>query len=225
MASLKKELITLKSDLADSKTYVNNYAKFLYQVQNDYYTSESLSSIKLFVRSDNIAESMSSEDLVEMLLQRLKLLMVRIQEKQLAYLTYSRELNEEKVSYEADVVSYQNSIKSLEEQKQNLYKLLAYIQGDLEKSTQQVEDLFSSKQELEQQMTALQKLADPDTQAILDENSGVFTLLNETDRSDGQKYFSWPVFPVEYIGYYYHDTNYLESYGKQFQGLRLEIPQ
>jgi hypothetical protein len=88
-----------------------------------------------------------------------------------------------------------------------------------------VDDLYESRTELEDQLDRLQYLTDPETQEILNENSIVVDLLKEMDKDDGNKYLSWPVFPIEYISYTFRDTSYLEQFGKMIEAVRLEIPQ
>lgn len=219
---LKNEIITLETDLQTTRENLSDYAQFLYKISNDYYTKDlAVSTLKLFVKSDNIAASLSTDALVQMLMMQLEELLHTIKKKQLLYANYMLTINKTKLAYQDSVVGYKQQYATLNEQKNHLYELMTYIQGDLTKAKAKLQQLSQSKVQLQNQIETI-KVAKV-THAAAD--SATYDLLNSRDRDDGNKYLTWPVLPVKNINFYFKDTDFLQEFDKEFPGIDIDVPQ
>lgn len=126
---LKKGILSLDTDLYSTREQLSDYAKFLYKISNDYYGKDlDVSTLKLFVKSDNIAASLSTDALVQMLMVQLEELLQTIKKKQILYANYMLTINKAKLSYQDSVTQYKQHYDTLTDQKNHLYELLTYIQ-------------------------------------------------------------------------------------------------
>lgn len=221
---LKQQIKELAISLETSKSNLTAYTTFLYKLQNDYYGKDlAINDIKLLVKSENIADSLSSDLLVQMLTQQLTVLLDSIRREQVARTKHIMDLNATKLSYEASAKKLTSDMKELKQQKKYFYELLWYLQASREDADAKVGSLRLSKQELESEMNRLQYAT---TQSYhVKTGSVTYQLLHLKDREDGDRYFSRPVMPVGNVQYYYHDPYYLQQYGKQYEGISLDVEQ
>lgn len=224
IASLKDALELLQQDLEESISYAETYARFLYKIGNDYFGSDlEISDLKLLVRSENIAQTLSSDDLVQLLMLRLNELLTTIEEKQRLYLTYTLQLNKARVTYQRGVEYYSEELVRLQEQELHLYELMSYLQEDLARAQQKVQEIEASRQQLDKQISTIQQATSQ--RQLVNEGSPVYKLLNKDDRDDGDRYFTWPVLPFDEVEYYYQDPYYLQEKGSPMQGVYINLPQ
>jgi peptidoglycan hydrolase CwlO-like protein len=224
IASLKDALELLQQDLEESISYAETYARFLYKIGNDYFGSDlEISDLKLLVRSENIAQTLSSDDLVQLLMIRLNELLTTIEEKQRLYLTYTLQLNKARVTYQRGVEYYSEELVRLQEQESHLYELMSYLQEDLARAQQKVQEIEASRQQLDKQISTIQQATSQ--RQLVNEGSPVYKLLNKDDRDDGDRYFTWPVLPFDEVEYYYQDPYYLQEKGSPMQGVYINLPQ
>ncbi|MBP7847805.1 hypothetical protein KA013_01100 [Patescibacteria group bacterium] len=103
----------------------------MYKLNNDYYGSDlEISDLKLLTKSDNIAATLSTDMLVQMLTIKLQALLFELQSQQIRYSDYTIELNRAKLAYEDTAFALKKDLESLEQQKKHLYLLLTYLQQD-----------------------------------------------------------------------------------------------
>jgi murein DD-endopeptidase MepM/ murein hydrolase activator NlpD len=223
---MKEEVVQLDADLQGTREYITDYAQFLYKISNDYFEKDlAVSTLKLFVKSDNIAASLSTDALVQMLLVQLEELLHTIKKKQVMYANYMLNLNKTKLSYQSEVEQYKQDFNMLTEQKKNLYELMTYIQGDLTKAKQRMQQLSQSKLQLQNQIENIKITKSAHATAEIGADTATYDLLNSRDRDDGNKYLTWPVLPVKNINFYFKDTNFLQEFDKEFPGIDIDVDQ
>ncbi len=223
---LKADLASLKIEIEKGQQNLSHYTTFLYKLNNDYYGSDlEISDVKLLTKSDNIAATLSTDMLVQMLTVKLQALLFELQSQQVRYSDYSVELNKAKLSYEDTAFGLKKDLESLEQQKKHLYLLLSYLQQDKASTDGQIHFIGQSKQELQRQLSVMRKVANSNLEEGVDEGSQIYTLLQLPDRDNGKKYFSRPVLPATNIQYYFHDPFYTEEFKESYDGVSIEIPQ
>lgn len=157
---LRGDLATLKVEIEKSQQHLSHYTTFLYKLNNDYYGSDlEISDIKLLTKSDNIAATLSTDVLVQMLTVKLQALLFELQEQQIRYSQYAVELNRAKLAYQETAFSLKKDLESLEQQKKHLYLLLSYLQQDKASTDGQIHFVGKSKEELQRQLSVMRKVA------------------------------------------------------------------
>jgi septal ring factor EnvC (AmiA/AmiB activator) len=223
---LQENIVTLQGSLNDSKEYLRLYTTFLYKMNNDYYGKDlAINDVKLLVKSDNIADSLSADHLIQMLTLKLTVLLDAIRNQQVSYTKYVMELNKAKLAYQTAASSLKDELEDLQQQKQHFYELLSYLQSSRSEADEKIGLLRTSQDELEEQISYLRAAADFGNQTEIEEGSRLYELLNIKDRDDGDRYFSRPVLPITYVRHYYHDPYYFQEYKKEFEGLAVDVEQ
>lgn len=223
---LKTKVRSLEWNLQDSKWNLTQYTTFLYKLHNDFYGQDLwINDVKLLVKSDNIADTLSSDHLVQMLTTKLTILLDVIRNQQVGYTKHIMDLNKAKLAYQTAAWSLKDDLEELQQQKRHFYELLSYLKASRQEADSKIGKLRLSRDELESQMKQLQQATNISTQQDIEEWSRLHELLNIKDRDDGKRYFSRPIMPVKFVQYYFNDPYYTQETGKQFNGIKLEVEQ
>lgn len=218
ITELKADLETLGVEIEKSQQHLTHYTTFLYKLNNDYYGSDlEISDLKLLTKSDNIAATLSTDMLVQMLTIKLQALLHELQTQQIRYSDYTIELNKAKVSYQDTALLLKKDLESLEQQKKHLYLLLSYLQQDLASTDGQIHLVGKSKQELQRQLSVMRNVANSKIEEGVEEGTQIYTLLQLPDRDEGKRYFTWPVLPATRIQYYFNDPFYTEEFNEYYE--------
>ena len=225
--STKDKLDGLQKDIDQTVDSLNNYTKVLYKVKNDFYSNDlKIDDLKLFVGSDNIATSLSSEELYNSLSLKINELMSSLSVKQQDYDNTIIELQNSIDKHKNELTQYNLEIQYLAEQKQQLDKLLEYFKSDKEITDKKYAQIVTSQAELEKQKKTLQEdMAKNPAQVInytdwLDLKS----LANDSEQSDWDRFFSWPLNLPPRINTLYKDPSYKAMFGSDHIALDIKAP-
>jgi len=226
ISDLKWEVQELEGTLWNSKDNLTEYTTFLYKLHNDFYGKDlNINDIKLLVKSDNIADTLSSDHLVQMLTMKLTVLLDLIRTQQVSYTKHIMDLNRAKLAYQNAWRSLKRDLEELQQQKSHFYELLSYLKASRDEADNRVGKLRLSRDELEWHMSQLQQATNISMQNDIQEWSPLHKLLQVKDRDDGNRYFSRPIMPVKFVQYYFNDPYYAQEYGESFQWISLEVEQ
>lgn len=216
----------LKENIHTSKDDLRNYTLFLYKLNNDYASQNiAVSDIKLLVKSNNIAETLSSNNLVQMLTMKLEDLLHYLREQQATHIKQIMDLNEAKLIYQDTAKHLKTNLESFQQQKKHFNELLSYLQTSRIHADEKIGTLRQSKDELENQIGRLKQITEADRKPLLASWSKAYELLNTKDKEKWQRYLSWPVIAIQQIYYHYHDEAYLNEYRKEFDGIDIAVDQ
>lgn len=225
--STRDKLDVLKKDLDQSIESLNNYTRILYKVKNDFYSNDlKIDDLKLFVGSDNIATSLSNEELYKSLSLKIKDLMETLTIKQQDYDNTIVELQNSIDKHKNELTQYNLEIQYLAEQKSQLDKLMEYFKSDKEITDKKYIELVNSQSDLEKQKQALkEEIAKNPTQVInytdwLDLKS----LANDNEQPDWDRFFSWPLNIPPKINTLFRDSSYKAMFGSDHVALDLKAP-
>lgn len=223
---LQEGIDQMKKELLQERENMAIYVQFLYKMNNAYASPEAwVEDLKLFVKSESIAHTLSRQELTELLTLKLQTLMDAIRDKQNSYGDMIVALTTTKNKYKMAVQFYKRNLQDLKEQQKSLYELLSYIQQDRAAAAAQIDQITSSKDQLADQVEKLKRVSEQKKGVLVDQESNVYKLLNAKDREDSQTYFSWPAFPFEKVLYTFHDEKYTSVNGDYFEGVRLIVEQ
>jgi len=156
LSELKESLEIIKADIDETKANLIRYTNFLYKINNDFYGKDfNIDDIKLLVKSDNIADSLSNEDIVKSLTVKMDELLEVMNKKQDTYMEYTNQLNELRVKYKYEVIQYQRDIQNFNEQKRYLLELFKYMRANKDELDQKYDFLIKNKEQLKDQIIDL----------------------------------------------------------------------
>ena len=226
ISEVKKSLQSLKVSIEQSKNDLSRYTLFLYKLNNDFYgQDDTISDIKLLVKSDNIAESLSSSNLVHMLTVKLEDLLIVLQQQQAKYTKQVMQLNKATLSYQTSARHLKKELDNLWQQKIHFNQLLSYLEVSRNEANAKIWTLRQSKEELEKQIARLKNITDSAWKPLVSPGTKAYNLLNIKDKEKGQRYFSRPIAPLYRINYFYHDEKYLKEYGEEYEGVDIDVEQ
>lgn len=226
MVELEQLIAQTKKDIDQSKSDLMTYTNFLYKINNDYYWKDlSIDDIKLLIKSDSIAWSLSTEDIVKSLTVELDQLLKTMSENQKKYEDYMQKINEIRTQYKYEVQGYQNDINNLTQQKKYLWQLFIYLKKDKKEVDNEFDFLFDNKDNLKKQIFNVMLLSKQQTpEAQFGTGIDISQLLQSTERSDSDKFFSWPVNPPFRFTAGFDDDWYKEQIGVKHNAIDLAKP-
>lgn len=222
--ALKQSIVDTQDDIEKSSQDLQEYTRFLYYLYNDYYGRwSSDTTVSLLIKSDNLAESLSTNDSLVILTGHLQTLLDAMKQKQRDYLTTIHDVNKAQIAYTQAWLKLKDELDMLDQQKASLYELLSYLQSTKDIADTRISDLRASQDELSKQISSIKNI----TQWWLKvkEWSVASQLLAKKDKEDSDSYFTWPVLWAPFIGRYFHDEYYFKDKWEKFDGVRFEVPQ
>ncbi len=191
--TLDRIVSTLSKDIWQTQEYITLYAKMLFKVTNDYYLNdEEMSTLKLFSKSNNIAESLSKDDLVKLLYWSLDMMFAQVESYYDQYRTSLQNIRVTVNEYNDEIQTYKDEIQLLEKQRDHTIELLKYLDDDVSYIQKKISEIDRSKENVRKQMDRMSDVSES-TVSFLDGNSSVRKLLDEKDKKEWPTYFSWPV--------------------------------
>lgn len=227
--SLERIVNELTVDIQQTQHHIALYAKMLFKVTNDYYIEdEEISALKLLSKSDNIAETLSKDDLIRLLYTSLDHVFLKIESYYSQYRTSLQNIRVTVNTYNDEIQVYKHELNMLEKQRDHTIELLTYLDDDVSYLQWRISEIDSSQSEIKEQMNRMEEIADS-TVTFLDDNSAVRELLDEHDRREWPTYFSRPVRFVEAIlsstdVWMYADQQWLILHAEQWSSIHAPAP-
>lgn len=229
MIDLRKDIARVEMDINETKEDLEAYTVFLYTLANQVYgRGRGVNDIGLLIKSDNIAESLSTNDMMQMLTRQLQALLDTMKTKQEDYAESIKKINVAKLVYQETVNKLDRDLDALQQQKTSLYELLSYIQSSKNIATSAVITLGTSQQNLKQEMATMQTITNSYALQRLREKevSGPIAQLKElVDRDDSDKYLTWPFIGKPHVLAWYGDQELQEQNGEPFETVRFALDQ
>lgn len=224
IARLKDWIASIQRDFDKSSKDLQSYTKFLYYLYNDYYGRGSWwNDVSLLIKSDNIAQSLSTNDSVIILTKYLQTLLDTMKWKQHNYVAMIQDINKAQVAYTQAWYKLKDDLDALNQQKASLYELLSYLQTTKELADSHVSSLRSSQDALASQLWTIRAIT---KQAkSVKEWTPAADLLAMKDKDDSDTYFTWPVLWAQFISRYYHDDYYFKDKWEKYEWVRFEVAQ
>lgn len=157
MNVLNKDIATTVRSLQDTRNYIitskeslTRLVQLLYLVQNDYYGAggESIDDIKLLLKSDNISDTLSADDIMNSLIAQFNTLIEDLTDHQTTYAAQYKSYNELRADYKKTVIAYEDKILTLNEQKAYLMDFLKLYRSNKATLNDQMKDLFQTRTQL-----------------------------------------------------------------------------
>lgn len=227
IVTLRDQVKSIESEIDSTKSYLVNYTNLLYKINNDYYGSDlNIDDIKLLAKSNNIAQSLSTEDVIKSLTVKLDELLQIMRERHESYVDFSQQINDIRIKYKYEVEKYTIEIETMNQQKKSLLDLLRYIKEDKISVDNEYNNLFENQNNIKDKISDLISISknwldNMKTPSWLD----LSPLVQAKDQEDSDKYFSWPVLPAKRITTFFNDPSYKKIFWVDHKWLDLASSQ
>jgi murein DD-endopeptidase MepM/ murein hydrolase activator NlpD len=221
MSIAKQRLSLIEKDYSLHKEYFSSYTNLLYKIQNELYSDVFISKIKLFAKSDDIADTITQEEFIRILSDKIQFLLYDLQMQQQSYESSLAQMNYIYLEYEKKVKDYENELAWVELQRKELVELFSLIQQGQSDIQSQMNQINKEKYDVNQEIQQIQQTS----KASKIIQSKVTDLVSKSDRDIGSKYFTWPVLPIQKILYYYQDADRKKQENSDHIWLRVSVAQ
>lgn len=227
LKKLQEQLDEMKESIDETKAHLSSYTNLLYKINNDYYSdNNNVDDLKLFVKSSNIAETLSTEDVIHSLTFKLDELLDVINKKRMKHAQHSQILNNMKSQYSLEVKEYKIEVESMQQQKKYVIELFQFFKDDKVELDSKYQQLTSNKANLQDQIKKL--LTDKKERLEQTEIKwwvNVRPLLQSKERDDWDKFFTWPLLWVNRITAFFNDQDYQKEFGVLHKWIDIPRPQ
>ncbi|MBS8122343.1 murein hydrolase activator EnvC family protein [Candidatus Vampirococcus lugosii] len=225
LGELETKISYLHKDLKVNKENLKRYTNVLYRINNDFYGKGSnIDDIKLLVNSENIANSLSGEEVIQSIALKMNDLMYLISEQEKKYLSYAKNILFIRDNNKIQVRKYQNELKNYEQQKIYLKKLFEYIKEDKDNVDSELNNLFNEKQTIENKIKTINNnILKADMES--DSEFHFSELFKNPERENVGNFFSWPVNDVSGISAFFDDPRYKRKFGADHLAVDLVVEQ
>ncbi len=206
IAKSTKSLQETRRYILASKQTLGRLIELVYLVQNDFYGAgqDRIDDIKLLLKSDNISDTLSANDIVNTLVDQLNELVEELTARQIQYTEEYERATALRTAYKKLVLGYENKVQTLQEQKAYLMDFLKLYKSHKAALGKQMINLFETRAQLKAKITAVVRAVSDHkmSQAFLS-SSGYQEFLDLKDvREQRKNFFLWPVLPITGIENY-----------------------
>lgn len=222
-----KEIQGSRSGMVDTKAYIEEFANFIYKLDNKLYNEEtnSIDEIKLLINSDNIPLTLANDHLVQSMILQLNDLMNNFQENEEKQLETIKKLNQLKSKAKASITEYQNEIEQLQQKKNYLLQFMKLYQNDSTQRQLTIDTLFESTKSVYEKMVELINDAKKWVYKV-DFDMEKKLLALDTFAHDNDAYpIARPIYPIENIQTYFGDEAFQKQYGIPHIGIQITAEQ
>ncbi len=219
----KTSLEKVNQDRITAKDFAGKLLNILYQFKNEYYNQDLvIDEIKLLAKSENIATTMSAEEIMQILTMKFDQLLKFIDQKDIQLHKLLNDLESNQQKYTDELKKYNQEIQNLNEQKQNLLEYIK-IYWEWKTTLDTIEsDLTKTRIQLISEVEEVLK----NSRKYLDDNKELKKkLISKETNEDGTRYLSWPVYPIQDVQWAYNNLQYVQRYDKNNLGMDIILPQ
>lgn len=213
-----------------SKGYIQEFSNFLYKINNQISYDNEIDDVRLFALSDNIAVSVSNEQMVKSILNQFNEMMNSLdldEEKQVKLI---KTLNKLKIKASENVEAYQSILSVLNQKKNYLIQFMQLYKDD-QLAEQKFSMIFDNIKDV---YTAVQSLISN----IVKKDYSDVTFNMKERMEQAEKYYddtnawasnlqvlAWPIYPIQNIQRYFRDADFENTNGIPFQWIQIVAEQ
>ncbi|HKL44374.1 MAG TPA: peptidoglycan DD-metalloendopeptidase family protein [Candidatus Absconditabacterales bacterium] len=224
-----KQLKDTRAGLDNTKIYIEQFANFLYKMDNELFYGDKLDDFKLFTKSDNIPLSLSNEYIIKSILIQFNELMENLDTDKDKQIKLIKTLNELKLKASKDVADYQVILETLHQKKNYLIQFMKLYRDD-QLAEQNFNMIFDSRKDVH---NAILSIVNSITQKDYNVTFDMEDKLTELDKIYEEKIenesdiqpMAWPMYPINDIEMYFGDENFEKEYGIPNRGLQIKAEQ
>ena len=213
-----------------SKEYIQEFSNFLYKLNNQISYDNEIDDVRLVTLSDNIAVSLSNEQMVKSILNQFNEMMTSLDIDEEKQVNLIKALNKLKIKASENVEAYQAILSVLNQKKNYLIQFMQLYKDDL-LNEQKFSMIFDNVKDV---YTAVQWII---SNIVKKDYSDVSFNVSEKMK-EAEKYYeetnAWasnlqvlarPIYPIQNIQRYFRDDEFEQTNGIPFQWIQIVAEQ
>lgn len=213
-----------------SKEYIQEFSNFLYKLNNQISYENEIDDVRLLTLSDNIAISVSNEQMVKSILNQFNEMMTSLDIDEERQVSLIKVLNKLKIKASENVESYQAILSVLNQKKNYLIQFMQLYKDD-QLAEQKFSMIFDNIKDV---YTAVQWII---SNIVKKDYSDVTFDVSEAMKQ-AEKYYdetnawasnlqvlAWPIYPIQNIQRYFRDDDFEKTNGIPFQWIQIVAEQ
>jgi murein DD-endopeptidase MepM/ murein hydrolase activator NlpD len=224
----KDQLKTLKNEMTEFKAYIVKFTQFLYKLNNELYDENfKLDEVKLFLKSENIAQSLSQEAMMESLVGKMNELVGEMDKKQTTLIKLIQKINRLKAESIIEIQEHKTQFENLTQKRRYLQEFLELYKLERIKFQGEIKNLFDTRKDVQKDFLKLsEEINNGKYNVGFDMGEAINKLVSLPQYSRREHaLFAWPVLPVKSFGALFKDKTYKEKFGIENLGVELITPQ
>ncbi len=222
-----KDIQYSRSGMVDTKQYIEDFANFIYKMDNKLYNKDtnSIDELKLLINSDNIPVTLANDYMVQSMMLQLNDLMGNFQENEEVQLETIKKLNDLKTKTKEAIVQYQIEIEKLQQKKNYLLQFMKLYNNDSTKRQLTINNFFESTKGVYEKTMEFVKEIKKWVYATDFDMEKKLSLLNKMEDDNDTYALARPLYPIEQIQTYFGDINFQKEYGVPHVGIQIKAEQ
>ena len=214
-----------------SKEYIQEFSNFLYKLNNQISYDNEIDDTRLIaLSSNNIAVSLSNEQLVKSMLSQFNDMMTSLDVDENRQVQIIKTLNKLKLKASENVESYSAILSVLNQKKNYLIQFMELYKED-KLAEQKFSMIFDNIKDV---YTAIQSIISNIVQKDYSDANFDMTekmkiaekFYNDTNAgSSNLQVLAWPIYPIQNIQRYFRDEDFESKNGIPFQGIQIVAEQ
>lgn len=191
-----------------TKELIAKLTAFLYRMNNELYTNDDIDTIKLLLKSDNIADTLSNDAIVTSLVMKLDELMAHLKEDQAQKLEKAQSMLKLKVVLEQALSKYDATLRNLLQKKAYLVEFIRLYKDKKISLTGSAQDMFETRKDVQDKIQdAANRVLANQSPLGFDYPSLYQQLLLTPEKPYSDHFFSWPVMPINTISTFFGEKD------------------
>ena len=220
-------LNTIAPDLEQARTDVVTYTQSYYKLHNDVFATQSnntstLNELKLFAKTDSIAETLARDAMIQDLTATLDNLVSRLWILKATYAAGFARYNNQKNELKQEMEKYGQEKKTLTQQVENFEELLIYVRSNKAYTDNKQKELEEAKAELEEEVEYISLIANAESTEDLEQIKEQF---GDKTQEDESRFFSFPIAEIKKITSFFEDEWYEDHFHMSHYALDFRIAQ
>lgn len=213
-----------------SKEYIQEFTNFLYKLNNQISYENEIDDTRLIALSENIAVSLSNEQLVKSMLNQFNDMMTSLDVDEARQVQLIKTLNRLKLKASENVQSYTAILSTLNQKKNYLIQFMKLYRDDM-LAEQKFNIIFDNIKDV---YTAIQSII----ANIVKKDYSDVTFDVKEKMEQAEKYYkdtnawssnfqvlAWPIYPIQSIQKYFRDADFEKTNGIPFQWIQIVAEQ
>lgn len=214
-----KQLKDTRAGLDNTKVYIEQFANFLYKMDNEFFVNQKVDDFKLFSSTDNIPLTLSNEYMIKSILIQFNNLLENLDTDEEKQIKLIKTLNELKLKANKDVADYQVILETLHQKKNYLIQFMKLYQND-KLAEQNFNMIFDSRKDVHNAILAIiRNITKKEYNVTFNMNDKLKELekiyeesLDENNVNNIQP-MAWPLYPIKELEMYFGDQSFEKEYG------------
>lgn len=226
-----KQLRDTRAGLDNTKVYIEQFANYLYKMDNEFFVNKNIDELRLFTSADNIPLTLSNEYMIKSILIQFNNLLENLDTDEDKQIKLIKTLNELKLKANKDVADYQVILETLHQKKNYLVQFMKLYQND-QLAEQNFNMIFDSRKDVHNAIQAIirnitkkEYTVTFDMDKKMKELEVIYEDSLDKDNNKNMQPMAWPIYPINELELYFGDEQFEKEYGIPNRWIQIKTEQ